>query len=341
MGNKKTLNVITNLQIIFWISFIFLSIYSVSQTTSLINSITRTLLVLPLQLLLFYTCYLYLVPHYFEKKKYLQFFALLVLLVSITTAIRWSMKNLVFNWIDFYRINLSFGEQLMILIISQLLIVLISSLLAVAKKKYEFEKRYQETQNQFLESELNYLKSQVSPHFLLNTLNNIYSFAVTNSPETPHAVLKLSEILKYFLYESSSKKIMISRELEIIQSYIGLFQLRFQHHLNISSNFSVVNGHKLIEPLLLMSLVENTFKHSGIGMQETAFVHITAEEKDDYLIFCTHNSKISVNETVGQYGGIGLQNISKRLLLNYPGNHELNITQDESSFSVKLMIPFL
>jgi two-component system, LytTR family, sensor kinase len=341
MGNKKTLSVIVNLQIIFWIAFVFISTYSSSQTTSLANSITRTLLVLPLQLVLFYTCYLYLVPQYFEKKKYLQFSGLLVLLIGVTTVLRLLLKNFVFDWIDFHIISLSFIEQLMVLIISQILVVLISSLLAVAKKKYEFEKRYQETQNQFLESELNYLKSQVSPHFLLNTLNNIYSFALTNSPETPNAVLKLSEMLKYFLYESSRKKIMVGRELEIIQSYIELFQLRFQDDLDISVNFCIKNEQKEIEPLLLMSLVENTFKHSGIGTLEKAFIRIKAEEKDNHLIFSTHNSKMEVNETINQYGGIGLQNISKRLLLNYPGRHELNVMQDDASFSVTLIIPFL
>jgi two-component system, LytTR family, sensor kinase len=341
MGSKKQLSVISNLQIIFWIAFAFLSVYSFSQTTSLTNSIARLLIILPLQLMLFYTCYLYLIPVYFEHKKYIQFYGLLTLLVATTTAIRLLIRAFFFNWIESGKIIFSNQIQLIIIIVTQILIVLIGCLLGVARQKYEYEKKYQDTKQQFLESELNYLKSQVSPHFLLNTLNNIYFFAVTNSLQTPDAVLKLSELLKYFLYESSREKITAGRELEVIQSYISLFQMRFQDSLNVSTNFSISNNDKEIEPLLLMGILENTFKHSGIGLKEEAFIIITAEEKDNQLIFCTRNSKMEVNETISQRGGIGLKNISKRLALNYPGRHELIISEDGNSFSVKLVIPFV
>lgn len=341
MAKIKQLSVITNLQIVFWIAFVFLSTYSFNQTTSLGFSIIRAIILVLLNAILFYSCYLYLIPRYFEQKKYTHFYILLTLLIAFITTIRLFLKSHFFDLMQTNKISISYNLQVMILVISELIVVLISSLMKVAEGKYEYEKKYQETQNQFLESELQYLKSQVSPHFLLNTLNNIYSFAVVQSPETPNAILKLSTLLKYFLYESSRQKITISRELEMIQAYIDLFQLRFQYALPVSTHFSIQQDGKEIEPLLLMSLVENAFKHSGIGIKDDAFIHISAEEIDSNLVFSSRNSKMEVNETISQYGGIGLKNIAKRLLLNYPGKHSLNIMEDEHSFSVKLIIPFV
>jgi two-component system, LytTR family, sensor kinase len=345
MGIKKNLSIVTSLQVIFWLAFGFISAYSYSQTAPLNVSITRTLLVLPLQIILFYTCYHYLVPRFFEKKRYALFFMQLFLLIAVITAVRIAIKNVMMQQIDlanFGKTMLNEKIQAVIIIISELLIALISGLMRVAKDKYEYEQKYQEAQKQYLESELNYLKSQVSPHFLLNTLNNIYSFAITNSPQTPDAVLKLSEMLKYFLYESSSKKITIGRELATIQSYIELFAMKYEHKQNITTDFCISNSGREIEPLLLMNLTENAFKHSGIGIQEEAFIHITASETGDgKLFFCVHNSRMESNETVSQYGGIGLQNISKRLHINYPGNHRFEVSSDDTSFSVTLVIPFL
>ncbi|MBC7934035.1 MAG: sensor histidine kinase [Rhizobacter sp.] len=341
MRRIKQLSVISNLQIVFWVSFAFLSTYSFSQTAPFGSSVIRAAILVLLNAILFYSCYLYLVPQLFEKKRYVQFYLLLFLLITVITALRVYLKNNVFDFMQVSKINISANLQVAIIVLSELTIALISSLMKVAKDKYEYERKYQATQNQFLKSELNYLKSQISPHFLLNALNNIYSFAVTNSPQTPGAVLKLSEILKYFLYESNGAKIPVKREMEIIQSYIGLFALKFQDAPDISFDECIKNSDKEIEPLLLMSLVENAFKHSGVGVQENSFIHITIKENDEQLIFSCVNSNMQVNEKIGQYGGIGLQNISKRLLLNYPGKHSLDVVKDDNTFSVKLTIPFL
>jgi LytS/YehU family sensor histidine kinase len=259
----------------------------------------------------------------------------------MATALRLIINTYFSDWLEGSKISLSYQAHLMIILVSELIIVLIGSLLSVAKQKYEYEKKYQESQRQFLQSELNYLRAQISPHFLLNSLNNIYCFAVASSPQTPAAVLKLSEMLKYFLYESSAAKIAVSREMEIIQSYIGLFILKFEVAPDISLTFSIKDEHKQIEPLLLMGLVENAFKHSGIGIQPNAYIHITAEEKGNQFIFTTTNSVLQVNETVGARGGIGLQNIARRVKLNYPGNHEMNVSEWDHSFSVQLVIPFI
>jgi two-component system, LytTR family, sensor kinase len=341
MGAIKKMSIITNLQIVFWVSYILLSVYSFSQATSISNSIIRILILLPIQVFLFYGCFSFLIPKYFEKKKITTFYLLLLLLISIITIARLLLKKIIFENLDTGKIVFSEVTQFMIILISELVIVLISCLLAVAKQKYEYEKRYQQSQTQYLESELNYLKAQVSPHFLLNTLNNIYSFAVAKSAETPNAILKLSEILKYFLYESNKEKITIQREWEVIQSYISLFQLKCEHPLNIHTSFLISNNEKQVEPLLLMSLVENAFKHSGIGMQDDAFIRIDASTRNGNLLFNISNSIFDANKTINEYGGIGLKNISKRLVMNYPNNHTLEVDETDKIFSVKVVIPFL
>jgi LytS/YehU family sensor histidine kinase len=330
MHTKNRLSIISILQIAFWIIYALLSVYTFSQTASITDSVKRIALVLPLQILLFYTCYLYLIPLYFEKKRFALFYLFLFVVVAIVTIARLFIKKIFIDSINTGGIELSENIQISIIVISELLIVLISCLLAVAKEKYEYEKRYQQTQTKFLESELNLLKSQVSPHFLLNTLNNIYSFAIANAPETPDAIFKLSEILKYFLYESSHKKITISREIDIIHAYIDLYKLKFNEALNIKTDFNIDEEQQQIEPLLLISLVENTFKHSGIGLHDDAYIKMEATVKNDRFVFCTSNSIFDANKT-----------ISKRLVLNYPDNHTFLITQNELHFSVKIEIPFL
>jgi two-component system, LytTR family, sensor kinase len=345
MGIKKDLSIITSLQVIFWLAYGFVSAYSYSQTAPLDVSIFRTLMVLPLQIILFYTCYYYLIPRFFEKRKYTRFFLLLFVLIAVITAIRILIKNVILSQLDlthFSKPMLNSRIQVAVIIVSELLIALISGLMRVAKDKYEYEQKYQEAQQQYVQSELNFLKSQVSPHFLLNTLNNIYAFAVTNSPQTPHAVLKLSQILQYLLYDCNNKKITVGAELEAIRSYIDLFGMKHQEKLSISTDFSIANTAKEIEPLMLMNLTENAFKHSGIGVLPGAFIHISATETTDgCLLFRIHNSRMTANSTVSQYGGIGLQNISQRLNLNYPGKHRFEVTDDATSFSVTLTIPFL
>ncbi|MFN0083571.1 MAG: sensor histidine kinase [Ferruginibacter sp.] len=341
MNIKKYFSVVGILQIVFWIAFVFFAVYSFSLTSTLRNSLQRICAILPLHLFLFYTCYLYLIPHYFEKKKFALFFTLLILLLMIVILIRMVIRQEVNDLHFAGKIDISETSQWVIIIISELAIVLISCLLAVAKQKYQIEKKYTEAQTQYLQNEMNFLKGQISPHFLLNSLNNIYSFAVTKSPETPNAILQLAELLKYFLYESSEQKISVKRELDIIKYYINLFQQRLQTKANIVLDINETCGQKEMEPLILMGLVENAFKHSGIGINENAFIKMNAEIQKDRINFSIKNSTAAPNNTVSEYGGIGLANIKKRLEINYRDKHQITIKTEKDFFMVTVNIPLL
>lgn len=186
-------------------------------------------------------------------------------------------------------------------------------------------------------AELNYLKSQTNPHFLFNTLNNLYSLAEDRSPRTAGAILRLSDILRFMLYESEAQFITIGKEMKIIREYIELERMRYDDSLNISVEEEVDDTGQLVPPLLLIPLVENAFKH---GVAETIyqpFIKIRLQVKQNQLIFGVENSK-SRKEVSGQLKeNIGLSNLRRQLDLLF-FNYKLEIKDEATGFMVRLSI---
>lgn len=196
-------------------------------------------------------------------------------------------------------------------------------------KKEEYVKTQQAV------AELHLLKSQISPHYLFNVLNSLYALSLKKSEETPNVILKMSDILRYSLYEAQEKEIAISHEIHILNMYIDIEKLRIPKNASISFSHSVKDSVK-IAPMLLLPLVENAFKH---GIDSTV--------GDSYInasLICNHNSLIFTCENSfkelprKELGGIGIENIRKRLELLYPVNHRLEIKKSKEVFTVILEI---
>jgi len=198
------------------------------------------------------------------------------------------------------------------------------------------ENKILEAQLQFKEQELHYLKKQIHPHFLFNTLNTIYGFALRQSKHTPEIILKLSNLLDYILYQVNKPMVSLHEEILHIREYIDLEKIRFQDRLKVLINSDRVSEQVQIAPMLLIPFVENAFKHGSIvnGFLQIA---INIEIREEALRFNIKNTYVSEGESF-ENEGIGLENIKKRLALHYKDNYQLKIENQENWFTVELVI---
>ena len=187
------------------------------------------------------------------------------------------------------------------------------------------------------EAELNYLKSQTNPHFLFNTLNNIYSLARDKSDLAPESVMRLSKILRFMLYETGGEYIEIEQELKIIDDYIALEKLRYDESLRINFNYDVEDMKQAIPPLLMIPLIENAFKHGASETRSLPFVDIHLSVKNRQLAFYVKNSTEGLRENEKAKENIGLSNLRRQLELLYT-NYDLSVQQGESEFTATLKI---
>jgi LytS/YehU family sensor histidine kinase len=200
----------------------------------------------------------------------------------------------------------------------------------------ELQNKILNTQLQLKEQELHYLKHQIHPHFLFNTLNTIYGFALKQSLQTPEIILKLSNLLDYILYQVNKPKVSLREEVLHIKEYIELEKIRFQDTLKVIFVSSEIDETKQIAPMLLIPFVENAFKHGNI-MNGFLSIEINVKVVDNQLDFMVSNTMLKENQTKNK-GGIGLENIQKRLEMNYPGNYKLTNEIDNNRYLVKLSI---
>ncbi len=190
-----------------------------------------------------------------------------------------------------------------------------------------------------ISAELQLLKAQVHPHFLFNTLNNIYSFIINDSPAAPVVLKKLSALLHYFIYDCSQSFVKLEKELKMVKDYIDLEKIRYGKNFNMSLQIIGNAGNKLISPLFLIPFLENSFKHGASQMLTHPWINLNITIKDQEVFFSLSNSQpLPAGEDLIMKG-LGLKNVKKRLAILYPDNHSLNITEDIMSFNVELKIP--
>ncbi len=203
------------------------------------------------------------------------------------------------------------------------------------KLKYEGVEREHELQKEKLQTELSFLKAQINPHFLFNTLNNIYGLSLKNSPQTPDAILKLSELLQFMVHDGAAAEIRLADEIKTLKDYIELEKLRYGNRLQVDLSLDIDNEDQMIAPLLLIPFVENSFKH---GVSESRFnstISIALKLRNGQLHFNVKNSREGNDLNTA---GIGLKNISRQLELIYGNDHQLTIKSLETTFEVFLVI---
>jgi two-component system, LytTR family, sensor kinase len=208
--------------------------------------------------------------------------------------------------------------------------------LRVLERQSKIEKMQEEMERAKLNAELAFLKNQISPHFFFNTLNNIYSLIGINAEDSQKAVLKLSKLMRYLLYESEHGDTKLSYEIDFMNNYIDLMKLRMNEKVSLSVDFPWDENEITIPPLLFIPFIENAFKH-GITTRGKSYIDICLFIKHDVLIFKCSNS-MALKGSGDRQPGIGLGNAKKRLALLFPGKHDLVIEKHEDEFRVLLNI---
>ncbi len=210
--------------------------------------------------------------------------------------------------------------------------------LRYAESALRKEEEIKELEREKLNSELALLKNQVSPHFFFNTLNNIYSLIAINQQDAQEAVLSLSKMMRYMLYESEQGNTRLSHEIEFMKGYIDLMKLRMSDRVRLTVNWPPEYEDIDLPPLLFIPFIENAFKH-GVSYQGNSFIEISLRQERDLITFIARNSLNAANAGGPQAAsGIGLENVRKRLALLYAGRHELKIDERDSVFSIELTI---
>ena len=210
--------------------------------------------------------------------------------------------------------------------------------LKFTKQWYLKEQRNIQLQKQNTEAQLQLLTAQVHPHFLFNTLNNIYSQAQNESPKSSKMIMGLSELLRYILYEGRKPLVPLDKELQMILEYINLEKIRYGNKLDLHYLVTDKTKDVYIAPLLLLPFVENCFKHGASNMLQNPWINLTIEIKDTTLVMKLMNGKSGNNDITSEKPGIGISNARQRLELLYKGKHELQIREEEDVFIVDLKI---
>jgi sensor histidine kinase YesM len=218
--------------------------------------------------------------------------------------------------------------------------ILIAILIKLIKYSYERQNLHLQLLREKTDAELQALRSQINPHFLFNTLNNIYTLSLKKSDQTAEVVMKLSEMLDYLLYRCNADKVLLKEEIKLIENYLYLQQIRFDKRLKIDFEIAGKAGQQMISPMMLLPFVENSFKH-GIGKQRnTAWIKIILAIHQNSIDFQVKNSnnKVTSENKQNTSGGIGLSNVKKRLDLIYKNTHELHISNNDEEYSIELKL---
>lgn len=223
-----------------------------------------------------------------------------------------------------------------------LLLLSISYMAATFMETFLFARKKEEeiitSKNEALQTELKLLKSQINPHFLFNSLNNIYALSVIDSGKTQQSISYLSDMLRYVLYECEQELVPLEKEMTYITNYIKLFALKSSKTYPIETDFQVSNGAIRIAPMLFIPFVENALKHSNIERITDTYIRMNLRADEDRIRFEIENSIPKTVVVKDAVGGIGIENVKKRLAILYPGRHELSINETSQAFKVNLNI---
>jgi two-component system LytT family sensor kinase len=331
------------LSVLFWLLYF---LYEWIGQASIANEYHRYLLnalvIVPITGLATWFTTQILIKKYFLKRRNTAFWLGFIVSAVIFTLIRRGF-NYYYTYPKYYPdgnyMPFLFPPKLIIEGVNIYLIVALYTMFYFLRAWYEQQRLTQELQRDKAEAQLELLKSQVQPHFIFNTLNNIYSLSLKNHPQTSDLIYRLSSLLSYMLYDSRKEFIPVSKEMEYIHNYIELEKIRYGERLDVAVNCYDVVDAFTVPPFLLLPLVENSFKHGVNNDVGNSWIRIDLSVKDDWLTVKIENSRVgdSLNGHA-VYKGIGLENVKKRLEILYPDRHEFKYLSEGQSFLTVLKI---
>ena len=334
------------IHLLFWIGIYFFYTYFLgygSKNTAYVNHFAYFLM--PVSIIVGYLFLWYLIPKYLQAKKHYLFtlYSIYTFIISFFFIIVSIFFGIVFS--DFLSQNdiIPLTKSLHLVVLGIYLVFFLIITIGLLQSSYKSTLKNEDLKNKFLatqlqlkEQELKFLKMQIHPHFLFNTLNTLYGFTLKKSDLAPELILKLSNLLDYILYQVNKPLVSLEDELLHIEDYIALEKMRFQNALNITLHIANFKKDILIPPMLLLPFVENAFKHGSI-INDILAISINLETQNDLIFFKVSNTYIQNTQESEQ--GIGLSNLRKRLTMLYKTCYTLIVTQENDLFDVSLTIP--
>ncbi len=347
MKNSKLKIIKTILiHLLFWIAVWFFYFYFFSFNSNDKDYIIWfSSTILPVTILLTYFMVYYLVPKFLLAKKYWKFalYSFYTIIISSNIIVPLIFGSFIFK--SDYNIKHMplMSKNIVFVLVMVYLIAGIVSFIYLLNQNFKSLSRNKELQNKILETqlqlkeqELHYLKQQIHPHFLFNTLNTIYGFALKQSKQTPEIILKLSNLLDYILYQINKPKVPLKEEVLHIKEYIELEKIRFQDTLKIIFSANEINENIEVAPMLLIPFIENAFKHGNL-IDGYLRIEINVQVLNNKMEFKVRNTTVDQKDQK-ENGGIGLENIKKRLDLNYKNNYSLQHYEKDNWYLVNLII---
>ncbi len=327
------------IHILFWMVYIFSEYFANLVHMSPGNEIRFlqvSILTLPVLLIPTYFITLFVVPRYLNTGKWPYFIAW-VLVIGVLVffgRIQWAEIVNYLQYGSYFEIPTSKILKNIIRDYSVIALAVCISIIGDYAKKQKLNEQLTKANT---DAEIKLLKGQLHPHFLFNSLNNIYSLALTKSDQTADSILKLTELLDYLVYQANKNKVDLSKEVDLLLHYIELEKLRYGDRLVVETLIHMEKENIRVAPLILLPFAENSFKHGGSGQDGIFKINLSLLADHKRLLFEMSNTK-KRNRTATVQGGIGLKNIRQRLSFLYPGRHELNIWDEIDEYKVKLEI---
>lgn len=331
--------------ILFWISYLVVhTLFYGSPDGSYTEEFFWALRHLPFKMAVTYFTLYVVIPRFLLQKKYvkamLSFVASVLLAVLLQQAINYGIINPIFypSWESEY---LFYVSKMYTVFLGMYPVVTIAACIKLVKHWYEKEEQAKELRNKKLEAELQFLKAQVHPHFLFNTLNNLYALTLKKSDHASDVVLKLSNLMNYMLYECSKTKVPLAKEVEITETYIALEKIRHDDSLSVEFEVEGSVEEKEIPPMLILPFVENCFKHGANKLTESAWIHIGITISGSNFILNVKNNCVpekNYESNPESNNGIGLGNVEQRLKLLYGNAYKLEVNHFQDHFSVLLAL---
>ncbi len=330
---------------VFWVVFVLIGIASLSPYyQSLFKATMHRLVFLPVWWFVTYINLLLFLPKFFDRKKYLPYFLWLTIVVlAMTIFQRWVCIDFIYPRYFWMRdpnqneLNVFWAGPFIQFMFYIFIPVLLTTALRQGFKWYRESYKIKQVLAEQQAAELNYLKAQINPHFLFNTLNNLYGLSLESSEKVPCMILRLSDILNYSLYESKQLQVELGKEVQLIRDFISLESGRYEERISVNFDSSIEDG-VMVSPLLMMPLVENAFKH---GVKESIAklnIDIDLNWSDGILVLKVINDIPASSISQDHSGGIGLTNLKRRLELIYENKHELDTHISNGKYYATLKI---
>lgn len=299
--------------------------------------VVRKLINLAFYILVVYINLGYLIPKFLNQKNFMTYVLLLLAMVAVFTPIKVMLLYITYDEVD-PREFLVMNQHTVFLLL--FMMAGGSTVIKIISDWQRHQRDRKDLETQRMQSEIKFLKSQINPHFLFNTLNSLYALTLKKSDKAPEIVIKLSEMMRYMLYESNERRVPLQKEVNYIENYLALESLRQGGQSDIQFKVEGQLTDQTIAPLLFIPFLENSFKH-GINHQiSDGYVHVMMKVLGNKLLLRIENSKPAQAPPPmeNRTGGIGLANVQRRLNLLYPGQYKLDIEDNDKEHIVELSL---